>query len=161
MPVHTLCVSLEHENVQSFIVPQGHSFCLDVKQSDGDEERKGVWVSVNEENELQGSRGTANFIIRFPDANKQSSLNVVEIPKVTRPWTADDGSKMVPVIAFDCRGLEPTAWYPESGYTIESTSGTKFEDVDLSDEWCDYDEKLKESLSISKVNYEFKTHRGS
>jgi hypothetical protein len=37
---------------------------------------------------------------------------------------------------------------------VESTSGARFEDVDLSEkEWMDYDEKLGESIGIYDLEY--------
>jgi hypothetical protein len=33
--------------------------------------------------------------------------------QVTRPYTADDAGQFVPIVAFDCKGCEPTAWYPD------------------------------------------------
>ena len=33
--------------------------------------------------------------------------------QVTRAFTAEDLGKFVPIVAFDCRGCEPTAWHPD------------------------------------------------
>ena len=39
---------------------------------------------------------------------------------------------MVPIMGFECRNLELTAWHPGPGFTVVSESGKKtFEDVDL------------------------------
>ena len=76
--------------------------------------------------------------------------------QVTRAITADDSGKFVPIAAFDCKGCEPIAWYPDKvrcgaqarwllfvaatdasararqGFTCTvRTPGAKFEDVDL------------------------------
>ena len=37
--------------------------------------------------------------------------------------------------AFDCRGLEPISCELGSGFVVTSVGGTKFEDVDVSDDW--------------------------
>ena len=76
---------------------------------------------------------------------------------MTRAITADDSGKFVPIAAFDCKGCEPIAWYPDKarggacvrvavrhalalmccvcapqGFTCTvRTPGAKFEDVDL------------------------------
>ena len=44
---------------------------------------------------------------------------------------------------------------------MESSGGTKFPDVDLSDgEWTDYCEKLGEAVEVMKIEGKFEQHRG-
>lgn len=38
---------------------------------------------------------------------------------------------------------------------MKASSGTVFEDVDLSDDWSEYDEKAKELVSISDLKWRF------
>jgi hypothetical protein len=74
--------------------------------------------------------------------------------QVTRAITAADSGQFVPIVAFDCRGCEPTAWHPEEarsargwlrgasknltrctrlqGFNVR-TPGAKFENVDMSE----------------------------
>lgn len=60
-----------------------------------------------------------------------------------------------PVIALDCRGLEPTCFHPENGWQAVSAGGTTFEDVDLRDDWCDFCEKRGESVGVYQVEARF------
>ena len=47
----------------------------------------------------------------------------------------------------------------QDGYTVESESGTKFNDVDLSEgEWVEYDEKLGDSVGIYELEHKFQPH---
>ena len=41
-------------------------------------------------------------------------------------WDADDGD-LVPFVAFECRGIEPTAWHPTGGYCATSNSNQMYE----------------------------------
>ena len=42
----------------------------------------------------------------------------------------------------------------QDGFTVKSSSGAVFEDVDLSEkEWMDYDEKLGESIGIYDLEW--------
>lgn len=42
----------------------------------------------------------------------------------------------------------------QDGFVVESTSGARFEDVDLSEkEWMDDDEKLGDSVGIYDLEY--------
>ena len=49
----------------------------------------------------------------------------------------------------------------QDGWVVETTSGTVFDDVDLSSgEWVEYDEKLGESVGVYGLESEFKVHKG-
>ena len=65
--------------------------CIDcqVKNSSGEDTREGVYVSSAEEYELAGSKGTANFVIKWVrDARNQANLNVIEdLKKVSFKYT--------------------------------------------------------------------------
>ncbi|KAF4693006.1 hypothetical protein FOZ60_011997 [Perkinsus olseni] len=63
----------------------------------------------------------------------------------------------VPLIAFECRGCEITKWHPERGYTAVSEGGTVFDDVDLSDDWCDYD--ADNDAAVGVYDLEWKLER--
>eukprot|EP00238_Polyblepharides_amylifera_P004048 CAMPEP_0196591490 /NCGR_PEP_ID=MMETSP1081-20130531/69791_1 /TAXON_ID=36882 /ORGANISM="Pyramimonas amylifera, Strain CCMP720" /LENGTH=163 /DNA_ID=CAMNT_0041914861 /DNA_START=63 /DNA_END=554 /DNA_ORIENTATION=+ len=153
-----LYMKADLENVTNVHAPANHQWCLTVKQSDGNEERGPVYVCEDETFELTGSKGTANFILKWDGSKKESYINVIRDMKgITRPYCAEDSGKEVPIVVFECRGMEPIAWAPEGGYMCESVEGARFEEVDLSDDWCEYDEKHQLSLEISKVEHSFKT----
>ncbi|KAF4706631.1 hypothetical protein FOZ62_019865 [Perkinsus olseni] len=63
----------------------------------------------------------------------------------------------VPLIAFECRGCEITKWHPERGYTAVSEGGTVFDDVDLSDDWCEYD--ADNDAAVGVYDLEWKLER--
>ncbi|XP_055389060.1 CXXC motif containing zinc binding protein-like [Condylostylus longicornis] len=134
----------------------------DVFDPTGQETKERVTVDPDEVFGVDGSRGVANVIIKWPGAKKQSTLAIQELKKITRhSYTADDSGNFVPVIGFECRGLEPTRCHtPNSGFSAKGLSGRKFEDIDLSlDEWCDYDEKKELSVGIYDVEWKFEISR--
>lgn len=57
-------------------------------------------------------------------------------------------------VGFECRGLEPIKWAPGAGFDVISSTQT-FEDVDLSDDWADFDEEASESVGIYNLEYKF------
>lgn len=62
----------------------------------------------------------------------------------------------VPIVAFECRGLEPIGFQPEDEFLVQSNSGQKFDSVDLSErEWCDFDEKANETVGIYSFESKF------
>jgi hypothetical protein len=154
-------VKADLENVASLAVAPGAHFCLDVQESAGAERRNGVYVTAADTHDLSGSKGTANFVLKFDKASKHEAyLNVVDVKGVTRAITADDSGKFVPVAAFECRGLEPVAYHPEDEWVASSAGGTKFDSVDLRDDWADYCEKAGDSVSVMGVEAKFELHRG-
>ena len=141
------------ENVESLKLPNGYEFCIDVKESAGEESRERVTLSAAEEHELPGSRGVAHLVVKFDKGSKHAANASVVMPikGLTKPdggvLTASD--EWQPVAGLECRGLEPTRFHPGSGFEAVCASGTKFGDLDLSEgEWCDFDEKGKVSVGV-------------
>ena len=69
-----------------------------------------------------------------------------------RDITSDDSGDYVPVLAMECRGLEPFAFHPLGNeFKVISEGGAVFEeDVDLSEgDWAEYDEENDASLSVN------------
>ena len=49
----------------------------------------------------------------------------------------------------------------QDGFEVESTTGKKFGDVDLSEgEWVEYDEKLGESVGIYELQHKLEPYHG-
>ncbi|DBB17979.1 hypothetical protein WJX82_000373 [Trebouxia sp. C0006] len=161
MVVFLLQIKASLENVAKISLPEGHEYCIDVKNSTGDDQREGVRVTSTDEQDLPGSRGVANFALKWvKDAKSAASLSVISVKKVTRDYTAQDDRQFVSIIGFECRGMDIINWHPEDGFRVESTSGQVFDNVDLSDaEWVDYDEKLGESVGIMELEHKFVKHK--
>jgi hypothetical protein len=56
-------------------------------------------------------------------------------------FSAEKKTALYPLATFECRGIEPLTWNCQ-GLQVISESGESFNDVDLTDTWVDYDEKL-------------------
>ncbi|KAL1524005.1 hypothetical protein AB1Y20_018920 [Prymnesium parvum] len=162
MPTFVLWAKAELEGLSEFWAPDDHCWVLDVKQGGGAEERKGVVIDPDDWVELTNTKDAkANFVMKFDKGDKQQSYcTVTQIKGLTRHQTADD-TGMVPLIAFECRGLEPVKWTPTGPYCAKAGSGTTWEDVDIrTDDWCEYDEKGDAPVSVGKdIKYEFRLHR--
>ncbi|KAK9812865.1 hypothetical protein WJX72_004876 [[Myrmecia] bisecta] len=161
MVMFVLYVKAHLENVAELSLPADHEYCIDVQESAGAEVREGVTVTAANEEEIPNSRGTANFCMKWSRDSKHAAyLNVVQVKGVTRPLTEDDENKWVGIVGFDCRGLMPIRWQPRDGFRIKATSGQVFEDVDLSEkEWCDFDEKLGESVGVYELEHKIEVHK--
>mmetsp|Transcript_8364 Transcript_8364/g.15173 ORF Transcript_8364/g.15173 Transcript_8364/m.15173 type:complete len:123 (+) Transcript_8364:631-999(+) len=70
-----------------------------------------------------------------------------------RDVTSDDSGDYVPVLAMECRGLEPYAYHCLGNeFRVVSEGGAVFEeDVDLSDgDWGDYDEENDAAVGVNE-----------
>mmetsp|Transcript_41155 Transcript_41155/g.53081 ORF Transcript_41155/g.53081 Transcript_41155/m.53081 type:complete len:113 (+) Transcript_41155:249-587(+) len=108
--------------------------------------------------ELNGSRGTANFIKKWDGEQSQSYLKMVNVKKVTGATeiTAADNDSWVVLFAIECRGLEPVEWMPKLDFQVKSTGGVKFDEVDIEDGlWADYDAENDMPVSIQELTHEF------
>lgn len=74
--------------------------------------------------------------------------------------TEDDSGNWVPILAMECRGLEPYAFHPLGNeFTVTSAGGVTFEeDVDFSDgDWGDYDEEHDAAVSANEVEFKIES----
>ena len=144
-----LQIKAELEGVASFRVPPESVLEIDVKQSGGDDERKGVQIDPEESHEVPNSKNaTANFMVKFEGDKAPSTLSMVSLKGLPFRAQTPDDTGMVPIAAFECRGMEPTKWHPTGYYEVEALSGTVYDQVGFKDgeDWCEYDEKSGESM---------------
>lgn len=102
---------------------------------------------------LDGSRGEANFVVKFPGASSQSYIKLVAVKNVSGEY--NKSGQWVTILGMECRGLVPVTWIPGIDFNATSTGGTQFDGIDLTEkEWADYDEENE--LSVSVMNLESK-----
>lgn len=121
------------------------SFCIDV--ASGSEERKNVVVDPTETVEVEGSRGTCHLQIKLPGMKQPASISVVETGAYT-----ESGNWAV-IAKLECRGVEVTAWrpHPDTAFVVEAESGKEFGDVNLSEEYTEFDEEAGAPVSVLEV----------
>ena len=118
---------------------------------------------VETDNERQTS---VNFLVKWEGAQKQSTLTIMKPedkalkPKKKNqpsyePKALTEADTWTPILAVDCRGLEPTGFnYGVDEFVVESEGGSKFgSEVDFSDEWCEYCEKNEEPVGVSNFEH--------
>jgi hypothetical protein len=73
-------------------------------------------------------------------------------------YTEEDSQKgdFVPIIGWECRGLEVQKWRPNIDFVVETKDGTIYDSVDLSDSdgWAEYDEENDAAVSITDLEFE-------
>jgi len=160
MPIFVLCASVdEMENIESITIPFDHQWIVDFKAPAGDDVKNGCYFSSSDLVEVGNGGSNVSFAVKFPGQKSQGTVTVIQSKAVQSIQVTEEGERTrdVPIAAFDCRGLEPISCTIGTGFEVKSTSGTTFtEDVDLSEDWSDYDEKSGESVSITGLTTEFK-----
>ncbi|KAK9101121.1 hypothetical protein Scep_024551 [Stephania cephalantha] len=122
----------------------------------GELTQKETCIMLSETLPLPTGRGTTNLVQKCKFCGREG--NVTMIPGRGRPLTLEDSetSKYAPLMVFDCRGLEPAEFSFGSGWKAESTSGTKFENIDLSGgEFAEYCEKGELPVMLSNLQSRF------
>ena len=82
-------------------------------------------------------------------------ISIIEENKITSDTEPEVPNEELKGILFtiECRGLDVLE-YRAINLLVTSKSGTKFEDADLTDTWCEYDEKTKLNVMIDQTKIE-------
>eukprot|EP00946_MAST-07B_sp_MAST-7B-sp1_P002242 g2242.t1 len=157
MPVFVLYVKMQLENVAWVAPSEGARWCLDLES--GAERKEGIWVVPDEQHETAGGRSTANFVMTWKESRSEATLNLCgAVPELKSRYTEDDSGSWVAIQAFEARGADVVGYRPGDEWVVAGPSGSRFtEDVDLSEEWCDYDEEAECSPTISEFEFKFET----
>ena len=82
MPTYVLSIKAELENVESMLPMKDVMWKFDVVNTAA-ERKEGITVSSIDEYELTGSRGVANFVMKWPGDKHESYIKIVHVKKVT------------------------------------------------------------------------------
>ncbi len=169
MTIFVLEVKATFENVSSMSA-KATQWCTDVRNPLNDYEvREDVTFGAHDEVVLDNDhQGTVNFKIKWDGANKWSTLTVMRPGDKAlkgKKKGADNSPRDVtteewtPVLAVDCRGLEPSLYKPQvDDFSVLSEGGTKFEEeVDLTDEWAEYCEASEMPVGISDFEHRWRS----
>ena len=172
MPVFLLSVKAEQEGIASWGVKDDDTWCVTVQQGGGEEQKPEVFIDPSNEEEVDGTRGTFNFVCSFPGSNAKATINVLErsdtkcksifqkFGEDAGKWTAENAEKwgddgFVPIVAFEMRGCDIVDWHPKGqNFYATSEGGTRFDDVELHEDWCDYDEANDASVQIEVPSFQ-------
>lgn len=118
------------------------------------------WHGISETEEVPALKGpgTFNFQMKCKFCSTVSSLDIIK--DSIKPLKCSDNDAIVKqtVAVFDCRGLEPVEFDPQSGWIAKcEETGTVFEDVEFGEDgmWAGYDEKGGFPVSIDEFKGEF------
>mmetsp|Transcript_2817 Transcript_2817/g.6891 ORF Transcript_2817/g.6891 Transcript_2817/m.6891 type:complete len:158 (-) Transcript_2817:82-555(-) len=153
MVVLKLLMKAEMENVTEVTTGPDFQWFFTIQCGNCSELREGVGITQEEKAAMSGSRGSAHLVQKCKLCSRECSVDVVD--KGLAPYNAEHAGSFSPICSFECRGCTLVKWEPRGGFSCRgATSGKRFEDIDLQDEWCDYDEDADAPVSISHVEGE-------
>ena len=85
MPIFLLSIKAELDNVASLLPLTDVMWKFDIVNSSS-ERKEGITVCPTDELELSGSRGTANFVMKWPGDKNESYIKIVHVKKVTTQY---------------------------------------------------------------------------
>jgi hypothetical protein len=179
MVLFILCIKAELDGVEKLSLLKNTNLCFSVRNplSDYETREKIVFNPSETLDQDDGDREPAHhFAVKWEGSKKYSTLIVLDeegaksaLKKVNkkskrgkgedgevslpRDFTSDDNGNYVPVLAMECRGLEPYAFHPLGNeFKVTSVGGAVFdEDVDLSDgDWGEYDEENDAAVGVNE-----------
>lgn len=179
--VSLLLVCSDLEGVSSISLDRTANICLSVRDPRSDEVREKIVLNPSEpiEQDESSREPPHHFALTWQGQKKRSVIEVLDEAAVKsalkkagkkkkgggggevgmpRDVTADDSGEYVPVLALECRGIEPYAFRPMGEeLVVTSEGGTKFSsDLTLDEgDWADYDEENDISVSISEFESKF------
>ncbi|KAK8793746.1 hypothetical protein WA171_002877 [Blastocystis sp. BT1] len=136
MPVYDLKLKAELENVESISATDDTLWRVKIECSNCQEVSPSfIEISSKEQVDVPGTRGVCNCLYTCKSCKRKIQIDVA--PKSLTPYT--DSEKSSKIVSFEVRGGKPCEYQPADGFTITAQSGAVFEDVDLQDDFADYD----------------------
>jgi hypothetical protein len=177
MVLYLLYIKAELEGVASIRQLKEAPLCISVKNPLSDfEVREKVVVDRSETVEQdEGAREPPHhFQLKWEGSKKQSTLTMMDDAAIKtalkkgknkkveapRDYTADDSGEWVAIVAVECKGMEPTAFFPMGeDFVVTSTGGVEFvDDVNLGeDDWGEYDEDHDAAVSLTDIEFKWES----
>ncbi len=176
MVVFMLYMKAELENVACISMRKDDDLCLTVKNplSDYEVREKVIFnPSVLLKPEENSRSDPYHFSLKWEGNKKPCTLTVLteqevkttlkkkSLRKEFQPVDYTESGEWQPILCCECRGLEPTTYYPgTTEFIIQSSGGTKFtEDIDLSDPdgWTDYDADHDLPVAVSQIEFKWES----
>jgi hypothetical protein len=150
MVLYNLFVQADLENVSELKPTPDMRWYLKFKCGNCNEvTERWNYVTSNEQLDNPHGRGKTNFILHCKFCKREHTVDVVtkNCKEITQ------SSEWTKVVAFECRGVIPIAFDLRGGWSCKAVKSGKEFEVDLSEDWVEYDDESQESLGIYNVKY--------
>jgi hypothetical protein len=149
-PTHAVDFQAEVDGVARLTPTGFHSFLFAIKCTQCGCVRAGVRIE-NEEQAVEGSRGTVSFVMSCRDCKRQCKVSYVDAAFQAESADAPDYSEWQRLLTVDCRGCSIDSISCD-GWTIESESGAKWE-WDAADDFFEYDPDLERPVIVAHIAF--------
>ena len=162
----TLEVCCNLENLKQIEIPADAEWYFKTKCNTCQEESGIIFFNLVDKVEMEGSRGTANYIAKCKGCKRPGSIDYCK--NSLRPYefyyidnkVEYKNEEWQPIATFECRGAELIEFFPGTSFSGRGLKDTPFgtaggeEPLDLQEgDWAGYDEDADESVGV----YEFKS----
>jgi len=103
---------------------------------------------IDEDHAVEGSRGTANFVMKCKDCSRQCKASYVD---TFFDRDCDDYSEWQRVLTFHCRGCAVDAGECDAWRIIAASKTTH--EWDAAEDFFEYDEDLERPVTVSGLEY--------
>mmetsp|Transcript_37699 Transcript_37699/g.96347 ORF Transcript_37699/g.96347 Transcript_37699/m.96347 type:complete len:167 (-) Transcript_37699:30-530(-) len=137
-----LVLKAEVENVKKIGVKSDHLYFLKLKCTNCHDDFPSA-VGVSRDMVVEGIKGASvNLKIKCKGCDRVHDIMFADEghDEEGHGWHAD-GGEFQRFASFECRGLDPIGYEIRDGYYVVANDGTRFDDVDLSEDFCECDDK--------------------
>ncbi|BES93087.1 Eukaryotic protein of unknown function (DUF866) [Nesidiocoris tenuis] len=156
-----LSLTAEVENIVELYTSPEYEWNLKLQCTNCNEvDDKWHAISPDEQVQGKGGPGSFNYQMKCKFCSNVSTIDVVRDSIKHLKSNDNDLMEKQPIVVFDCRGVEPVAFDPQSDWIAKSVGGYTFESVDFSedengDAWFGYDDTAKVSVSVTDLKSSF------
>jgi hypothetical protein len=174
MVLFMLYMKADTESIGEIQLRRTANLRVSVRNPLSDEIRENVIFNPSETVEQEeGAREPAHhFKLKWEGSKKASILQVLDEKEIAatlkkkkkykgdkpRNYLGEDSGNWVPILAMECKGLEPYSFHPmQDEFIISSEGGCVFDDeIELGDgDWTDYDEENGIPVSMEDISFKF------
>ena len=152
--VELLVDLIDCENIANIFINRSYEWKFTIKCSNCHHTHdKEIYLSETETVQGKNNRSECNFYMKCKECSHDLSIN---IDTKGSPYEISvDGKDKIKgrsLAKFECRNTQILKWHMEGDIHAKAyESSTIFENIDISDCWCEYDEKTSQSVMIDKV----------
>ncbi|CAD2098104.1 hypothetical protein YYG_03235 [Plasmodium vinckei petteri] len=148
-----LRIKAELENVKKIYCDDDFVWAFNIRDSVSTLTRENITFSKNDQLAIPNSRGTANFLVKWTEYPKYSTINFVNTKKSCSYDSASN--EWQDFATFECRGIELAEFIPSGDFIIEDTQGKIYYNVNLFDlNWCDYNQDHEMCVGVYNLEHE-------
>jgi len=151
MVYYDLLVTVKADNITTVSLKNPeYQWCLEVQCNCGE-----VYEALFTEQDVAESENTKSVGFNYSRKCKQCkyALSITFYEKSKKSIACNKPKQAL--CSFEFRNCTPIKWNPTPGFVLESEAESTFDEVELSPEWSDYDEKGEYPVQIDSVEFEF------